>query len=149
MTSQHHHSNIWLHSRESRQGTAPDGHSYVVLIPWGAQLPWRCSYCYYQNAQGYLLTVSPHIAPCTRNNSSWATGENKDLGKECTCSPAQSLGEHRWLGRSQGLLFGAQSTWVQILWMTFGSMILFHFHEKLYFTAQDTSSHHISVPCTK
>lgn len=49
----------------------------------------------------------------------------------------------------EGLLFDAHSAKVQILWMTCGSMILFHFHEKLYFTAQDTFRHHISVPCTK
>lgn len=49
----------------------------------------------------------------------------------------------------EGLLFGAYSTWVQILWMTFGSVILFHFHEKLYFAALDTFRRHISVPCTK
>lgn len=145
MTSQHHQA-----SQQGRQASyCPSWTQLWSADAHDAQLPWRCSYCYYQNAQDYLITVSPYIAPCTRNNSSWATGENKDLGKECACSPAQSLGEHRWLGRSQGLLSGVQSMWVQILWMTFGSMILFHFHEKLYFTAQDTSSHHISVPCTK
>lgn len=41
---------------------------------------------------------------------------------------------------------GCSVVTVEILWITFGSMIPFCFHEKLYFIAQDISTHHISVP---
>lgn len=44
--------------------------------------------------------------------------------------------------------FGANSTLVQILWMISSGM-LFHFQEKLCFTAKDTCSHHAAVPCMK